>query len=108
MRSPALSVLFALLITLQLAGNLPGKQSRPGLREAEKRISAPLDPPVYFAKRGADPSRLQDEAAELARLSAEIPARIERVNHGQLPKTLDEELKRIEKLAKHLRSEVAP
>jgi hypothetical protein len=41
-------------------------------------------------------------------LSAGIPAGIQHVNQGQLPKTLDEQLKRIEKLAKHLRSEVAP
>jgi hypothetical protein len=108
MRSPALSVLFVLLITMPLAGNLPGSQSRPGLRESEKRINAPLDPPVFFAKKGRDPSRLQDEAAELAKLSAGIPADIERVNQGQLPKALGEQLKRIEKLAKRLRSEVAP
>jgi hypothetical protein len=49
-----------------------------------------------------------DEAEELARLSAGIPAGIQPVNQGQLPKTLDERLKRIEKLAKHLRSEMAP
>jgi hypothetical protein len=30
---------------------------------------------------------LQEEAAELAKLSAGIPAGIERVNQGQLPKT---------------------
>jgi len=107
MRSPALSVFFLLLITMPLSLSLPGSQSRPGLREAEKRINAPLDPPVFFAKKGPDPLRLQDEAAELAKLSAGIPAGIERVNQGQLPKTLDEQLKRIEKLAKHLRSEVA-
>ena len=108
MRSPGLSVLFVLLITIPLSGNVRRSQSRPGLREAEKRIRAPLDPPVYFAKRVADPSRLQDEAAELARLSAGIPAGIQRVNQGQLPKTLDGQLKRVEKLAKHLRSELAP
>ena len=34
--------------------------------------------------------------------------RIDRISHGQLPKELDGQLKRIEKLAKHLRSEVAP
>jgi hypothetical protein len=107
MRSPALSVLFVLLITMPLSRSLPGSQRRPGLREAEKRINAPLDPPVFFAKKGPDPSRLQEEAAELAKLSAGIPAGIERVNQGQLPKTLNEQLKRIEKLAKRLRSEVA-
>jgi hypothetical protein len=48
------------------------------------------------------------EAAALARLSAGIPTGIQYVNQGQLPKTLAEQLKRIENLAKHLRSEVAP
>jgi len=33
--------------------------------------------------------------------------RIDRISHGQLPKELDGQLKRIEKLAKHLRAEVA-
>jgi hypothetical protein len=107
MRSPALSVLLVLLMTVPLPRSLPGSQSRPGLHEAEKRLNAPLDPPVFFAKKGPDPSRLQDEAAELAKLSAGIPAGIERVNQGQLPKTLVEQLKRIEKLAKNLRSELA-
>jgi hypothetical protein len=33
---------------------------------------------------------------------------MEQVNKGQLPKDLTEDLKKIEKLAKHLRSEVSP
>jgi hypothetical protein len=66
----------------------------------------PLEPPISFPKKAVLPSQLQDEAAELAELSAGIPERIERVNQGQLPKELSKQLKRIEKLAKHLRSEV--
>jgi hypothetical protein len=33
---------------------------------------------------------------------------VEQVTHGQLPKDLSEQLKQIEKLAKHLRGEINP
>jgi hypothetical protein len=52
--------------------------------------------------------KLKREAEELAQLSAGIPPRVNLVVEGQLPKDLADQLKRIEKLAKHLRSEVAP
>jgi len=67
-----------------------------------------LDPPVYLARKGTDPARLADEAEELARLSAGIPAQIQNVNRKLLPKDLSSQLKQIEKLAKHLRSELGP
>jgi hypothetical protein len=108
MRRPALSVLLLFLFAMPSAGNLAKPQSRPGLREAEKRMNAPVDPSVTFPRRAANPTRLMAEAEELAELSAGIPARIERVNRGQLPKELNEELRQIEKLAKRLRSEMAP
>ena len=108
MRSPALSVLLVLLVATPLAGNLAEPQSRPGLREAEKHINAQLDPPVVFGRRGSDPTQIQNEAEELARLSAGIPAQIQSVNQRLLPRDLNDRLKRIEKLAKHLRSAVAP
>jgi hypothetical protein len=44
----------------------------------------------------------------LAQLSGEIPSQVKLATQGQLPKDLPEKLKRIEKLAKHVRSEVAP
>jgi hypothetical protein len=50
--------------------------------------------------------RLQKEAQELADLSASIHADIERVNRGLLSKDVVEKLKRVEKLSKHLRSEL--
>ena len=108
MRSPALSVLFVLLVAMPLTADLAEPQSNLGLREGQKRIDVPLEPPVVFAKKGSDPTQLRNEAEELARLSAGIPAQIQSVNQRLLPKDLNDRLKRIEKLAKHLRSEVAP
>jgi hypothetical protein len=55
-----------------------------------------------------DPVKLKREAEELAQLSAGIPPRVNLVAEGRLPKDLGDQLKRIEKLAKHLRSEVTP
>ena len=49
---------------------------------------------------------LQRDAYELAELSASIPSDLQRVNHNFLPKDMLEKLKRVEKLSKHLRSEL--
>jgi hypothetical protein len=54
-----------------------------------------------------DPAQLQHDAQELSQLAAELPREIEQVNKGQLPKDLSDRLKRIEKLAKHLRAEIS-
>jgi hypothetical protein len=53
-----------------------------------------------------DMARLQQDAQELADLSASIHSDIERVNQGLLPKEVMEKLRRVEKLSKHLRSEL--
>jgi hypothetical protein len=105
MRSPALSVLLGLLFALPLGGSLPGSQSLPGLHRVESRINA-LDPPYYSPRKTVNPARLEEEATELARLSAGIPEQIQSVKQRLLSKDLDSQLKRIEKLAKHLRSEL--
>ncbi|HKI11451.1 MAG TPA: hypothetical protein VKA02_05005 [Candidatus Acidoferrum sp.] len=90
---------------------LASKQGRPippGVREADKQTNAPVEAPEEAKRKGADLAKFKQEADELAKLSAGIPAQIALVNHGQLPKDLGDQLKRIEKLAKHLRSEVLP
>lgn len=92
-----------------LVPNPPGKQGRPippGIREADKQTNKPLDPPLIGTPH-LDPAKLKQEADELARLSAGVPSDLAHVAHGQLPKDLSEKLKRIEKLAKHLRSELS-
>jgi hypothetical protein len=52
--------------------------------------------------------QVKQEAEELRRLADGVPAQIQQVTNNQVPKDLSDNLKRIEKLAKHLHSEVAP
>ena len=73
----------------------------PGTRE----LQLPRDRQVAGAERSAaDLARLRQDATELAQVSASIPADIDRVSQGILPKDVIEKLKRVEKLSKHLRS----
>lgn len=51
---------------------------------------------------------MQRESRELSDLAHTVPADMENVTRGLMPKDLIEKLKRIEKLSKHLRSEVTP
>lgn len=53
-----------------------------------------------------DMAKLRRDAKELAELSASIPADVDRVNRGLLPKDVMEKLKRVEKLSKQLRSDL--
>jgi predicted Rossmann fold nucleotide-binding protein DprA/Smf involved in DNA uptake len=53
------------------------------------------------------PARLQQDAQELAKLAQLIPSEIHQVESGLLPKDLDGQLKRIEKLSKQLRREIS-
>ena len=55
-----------------------------------------------------DPVQMQSEARELLELTQSLQSDIDSVNHGVLPKDTIGKLKRIEKLAKHLRGEIAP
>lgn len=79
----------------------------PGLHNAERAGRRPLEPPLPL-RRSVDLSQLKREADELAKLAAAIPEQIDHVNQGQIPKDLSDHLKRIEKLAKQLRTEVSP
>lgn len=84
-----------------------GRPIPPGIREAEKQSNKPLDPAMPAMSSAPDPVKLRQEADELAQLSAGLPSDLAHVAHGQLPKDLADKLKRIEKLAKHLRSELS-
>jgi len=99
-------LLAALLLSTSAGQQVPPRP--PGLRDGQKEINKPVDPPLELPRTPASPAKLKDEAEELAQLSSSIPAKINLVSHGQLPKDLANQLKRIEKLAKHLRSQVSP
>jgi hypothetical protein len=58
--------------------------------------------------RQIDPVRLQKDALALATAAGSIPADIESVRKGMLPKEIILKLKQIEKLSKQLRNELNP
>ena len=75
------------------------------------RPALPIDEPpvVVRGERRAplDPLQVKKQAAELSRLAQSIPPDIDKVSKGELPKELMARLKRIEKLSKQLRRELA-
>jgi hypothetical protein len=107
-------LIFALILFTQLATptakhTLGQRPVPPGVRDADKQInSAPGEAPLPPKPKQVSVKQLQEEAAELSHLSAGIPERIDYVSKGQMPKDLNDHLKRIEKLAKHMRSEIYP
>ena len=76
--------------------------------EPSENASHSVKPPVFGQRRQVDFAQLKKEAEELARLAGSIPAQIEQVAQGKLPKDFPEKLKQIDKLAKRLRAEVMP
>jgi hypothetical protein len=91
------------LIVPVLQTHMPTKHGDvPHLQPGEP-ISPSVQPKVKL-----DPVQLQREAKELLDLSQSLQSDIESVNRGMLPKDTIDKLKRIQKLAKHLRGEIAP
>ena len=76
---------------------LPAVTSAPQAKPATTHRSARIDP-----------LQLQREANELSDLAKSLPADMDQVNHGLLPKETIEKLKRIEKLSKRMRGELNP
>jgi hypothetical protein len=64
--------------------------------------------PLTQPKVKLDAAQLQREAQELLELSQSLQGDIESVNKGLLPKDTIEKLKRIQKVAKHLKGELEP
>ena len=107
MKSRFLVLASVLVCTLETGGQF--NPFPPGMREAEQLSNRPEKPPQVTAKRQpADLAQLQREAKELASLAQLIPSELEQLKAGQLPKDLNAQLKRIEKLSKQLRSEISP
>ncbi len=62
-------------------------------------------PPI---QRHIDPQKIKQEAADLAKAAESLPADIDSVTKGMLPKDILQKLKQIEKLSKQLRNELKP
>lgn len=57
--------------------------------------------------QGDDLAKLRSDADELANLAQSIPPDVDQTTRGLLPKDLEQRLKKIEKLAKQLRSRIS-
>ncbi len=102
---------YALLIVLFAASSARAQKPRPpGLQQADQATQQADKniPPPSSQQARVDPAKLRQEADELARLAQTIPADVSRIQQGLLPKDTSEKLKQIEKLSKHLRSEITP
>jgi hypothetical protein len=106
MRILAVVLLLTALCVIPTTTAKQARPSPPGLRDAQTQSNKPLEPPLEAKPRSLNPAKLKQEADELAQLSAEVPSDVRRLAQGQLQKDLADKLKRIEKLAKHLHSEI--
>jgi hypothetical protein len=80
----------------------------PGVRqadEAEAKADRDIPPPVA-GQRTVNLAKLRQDADELATLASSIPNEVNETTKGELPKDLPGKLKKIEKLAKRLRSQL--
>jgi hypothetical protein len=101
---------YTLLVALFAASSAQAQRPRPpGLQQADQatqQADKNIPPPSQQARH--DLAKLRQEADELARLAQTIPADVSSIQQGLLPKDTSEKLKQIEKLSKHLRSEIKP
>jgi len=104
----SLLLLFALLFL-----SLGGTQTPPidrGIRQAERaQEQAEKEiPPPAVQRRQLDFAKARKEADELSKIAQTIPADVDQMAKGELPKDVIEKLKQVEKLSKHLRSQLNP
>jgi hypothetical protein len=103
--------LFLLAVLFLPAHAAPVNQGRsrpPGIATGDTLANHPLEPPVESRAKKINLEQVKRESEELRKLADGLPDEIQQAAAGQIPKDLPENLKRIEKLAKHLHSEIVP
>ncbi len=65
-------------------------------------------PPPVVRRSTVDFAKLRQEADELAKVAQSVPPDIQNIERGVFPKDVIKKLKQIEKLSKHLPTELAP
>ncbi|HZQ70850.1 MAG TPA: hypothetical protein VFA68_20150 [Terriglobales bacterium] len=105
MRALTLTCLLVLL-AVSFAGAQHAHRSYPSPPEPAQKTATTSAPATTQTRRAADPLQLQREAREMLELSQSVQLEIDSLTRGLLPKDLSDKLKRIEKLSKHLRSQV--
>src|SRR5215472_18637597 len=91
-------LLFSITVTL---GQHP---KPPGITTADQQSNQPVEAPMGPQNKKVDLDQVRQEADEMKRLAEGVPASIEQVAKNQYPKDLNDNLKRIERLAKHMRT----
>jgi hypothetical protein len=89
-----------------LAQSRPGPPSLRQADQAEAQSQKDMPPPLN-QRATIDPAKLRHDADELAGLAQSILPEVDQTTKGVLPRDLGEKLKRIEKLAKQLRSQIS-
>jgi hypothetical protein len=81
----------------------------PGVRQAdqaESQTESRIPPAAASQPIRLDLAKLQQDADDLARIAQTIPHDVSNIQKGLFPKDMGEKLKQIEKLSKHLRSQI--
>ncbi len=73
----------------------------------DKELQAQITPPPFQVTKGVDRARVKRDAEELARLAQSFSLEVAKVERGAVSKDLNENMKRIQKLCKQLRRELA-
>jgi hypothetical protein len=103
------SLVSCLCFFLLLPNAATPQHNRPaGIAVGDTLASQPVEPPMKAGPRQIDIDQVNSETQELRRLADALPAQIDQVTKGQLPKDLGDNLKKIEKLSKRLHGEIIP
>jgi hypothetical protein len=76
------------------------------VRVPDTASSQPGAWPQQGTKRTVDITDLRNRATELATLSKAVPLQMDQIGNGKYPKDLIDNLKKIEKLSKHIRNQI--
>ena len=79
----------------------------PQVRTPETVPGIPGQWPEQGKHKLVDATQLKNEAQELQGMAQQLTPQIDQIGGGKLPKELIENLKKIEKLAKHMRGEIS-
>jgi len=101
---------FFLLLFLSAARAQTGRPIPPGIRQADQTEAQTQKniPPPIMQRRHPDYAKAGHEADELSKIAQTIPSDVDQMAKGVFPKDVIDKLKQIEKLSKHLRSELNP
>jgi hypothetical protein len=106
-RKHNISVLLLVALAITTSRSQKSPPETPGKMEVAQH-QLQLDPPTGPQERKIDTARIRQEGDEISNLAQSLPADIAQTLQGKLPKDMADKLRRIEKLSKHLRTELAP